>query len=78
MNRAADQTAKAAARLRTALDLQRTGIAMMKQSLRRRFPDDNEQEIGQRLTSWLRDRKGAELGDGVGRPVAWPRIVQCS
>lgn len=76
MNRAADQTAKAAARLRTALELQRTGIEMMRQSLRRRFPDESESQISLRLTSWLRTRTGAEFGDGVGHPVAWPRLAR--
>ncbi len=76
MNRAAEQTTKAAARLRTALELQRTGIAVMRQSLRRRFPDESESQIGQRLASWLRERAGAEFGDGVGHPVAWPRLAR--
>ena len=28
------------------------------------------------LTAWLRDRAGAEFGDGVGHPVAWPRLAR--
>lgn len=68
-----DRDAKAAARLRTALELQRTGIALFRQSLVRRFPNESEAEVRARLSRWLRERPGAELGDGEGRPVPWPR-----
>lgn len=73
MGRPDAQLAKCSARLKTALELQRAGVAMMRQSLARRYPDESEQEIGRRLTAWLQDRPGAEFGDGVGRPVTWPR-----
>ncbi len=73
MSRSSDSAAKAAARLRTALELQETGIALMRQSLARRFPQDSEAEVAARLAHWLRDRPGAQKGDGEGRPVAWPR-----
>ena len=67
------QATQSAVRLRTALELQRTGVAMMRQNLRRRFPNETEAEIQRRLSAWLQARPGAEFGDGVGRPVAWPR-----
>ena len=73
MNGRAQQTDSGAARLKTALELQRTGVAMMRQNLRRRFPHDTEAELHRRLGAWLQERPGAELGDGVGRPVTWPR-----
>jgi hypothetical protein len=64
---------RAAARLRTALELSRAGVALMRQNLRRQFPDASPAEIQARLNAWLRQRPGAEFGDGVGRPVPWPR-----
>jgi hypothetical protein len=63
----------AAARLRTALELQDLGIAMMTQRLRREHPGATDAEVRAWLRAWLDTRPGAELGDGVGRPAAWPR-----
>jgi Rv0078B-related antitoxin len=63
----------AARRFRTALDLFETGVGMMRQNLRRRFPEADEKEIASRLAQWLQTRPGAEHGDCVGRPVDWPR-----
>ncbi|HEV8581748.1 MAG TPA: hypothetical protein VGX68_21990 [Thermoanaerobaculia bacterium] len=63
----------AARRFRTALDLFEAGVEMMRQNLRRRYPDASEQEIKERLGQWLRERPGAEYGDCEGRPVPWPR-----
>ena len=60
-------------RLRSAFDLQRFGIAMMRQNLVRRHPAETEAEIDDRLRAWLRARPGAEHGDAVGRPGSWPR-----
>jgi hypothetical protein len=57
----------AAARLRLALDLFATGVALMRQNLRRRFPQASDAEIGRRLTAWLGERPGAEHGDAEGR-----------
>ncbi len=64
---------KAAVRLRMALDLFETGLEMMRQKLRRDHPDLADHEVEARLGSWLRERPGAEFGDAVGRPAAWPR-----
>jgi hypothetical protein len=60
-------------RLRLALDLFATGEAMMRQNLKRRFPQADEAEIEARLSAWLSERPGAEAGDSAGRPVPWPR-----
>jgi hypothetical protein len=62
-----------AGRLRLALDLFATGEAMMRQNLKRRFPQADEAEIEARLSAWLSERPGAEAGDSAGRPVPWPR-----
>jgi hypothetical protein len=63
----------ASARLRTAFDLFTSGERMMRQNLRRRHPDASAAEIEEMLWTWLMQRPGAEFGDGVGRPVTWPR-----
>ncbi len=62
-----------ARRLRVALELHDLGVSMMAQRLRREDPGADEAEIRERVTRWLHTRPGAELGDGVGRPVPWPR-----
>jgi hypothetical protein len=54
---------------RTALDLFAAGIDLMRQNLRRRYPDAGDEELGELLRVWLRDRPGAQFGDGYGRPV---------
>lgn len=63
----------AARRFRTAMELFEAGVSMMRQNLRRRFPDADEEEIKTRLRQWLQERPGAEYGDCDGRPVPWPR-----
>lgn len=55
-------------RMKMAFDLYETAEAIMRQNLRRRFPDAQEAEIERRLVAWLRRRPGAEHGDGAGRP----------
>ena len=55
-------------RMKMAFDLYETAEAIMRQNLRRRFPDASEAEIERRLVSWLHRRPGAEHGDGIGRP----------
>jgi Rv0078B-related antitoxin len=55
--------------LAVALDLCETGVVLMRQNLRRKFPDANDQEIDGRLQDWLRHRPGAELGDAPGRAL---------
>lgn len=71
MSESPDQ--RAAERLRLALDIFATGEALMRQKLQREHPGATDPEIEARLTAWLQERPGAEAGDAVGRPVAWPR-----
>lgn len=59
--------------LRLTFDLFETGVDLMRQNLRRRFPAEQEPEIEARVAAWLRERPGAELGDAEGEAVAWPR-----
>lgn len=47
-----------------ALDLHEVGVAIMRQNLRRRHPDEDEAQVEQRLHAWIRHRPGAEHGDG--------------
>lgn len=68
-----EASARAAERLRLALEMFGTGEAMMRQKLRRQHPDETDAEIEARLIAWLQERPGAEAGDAVGHPVAWPR-----
>jgi len=63
----------AARRFRTAMDLFEAGVSMMRQNLKRSFPEADEEEIKMRLRQWLQERPGAEYGDCEGRPVPWPR-----
>jgi hypothetical protein len=63
----------ASRRFRTALELFEAGVSMMRQNLRRQFPEADEKEIAARLAKWLQERPRAEFGDCDGRPVPWPR-----
>jgi hypothetical protein len=56
-----------AAKLRTALDMFGLGESIMRQNLRRKYPEASEAEIEDRLNAWLRERPGAEHGDAPGR-----------
>ena len=49
------------------------GCDLMRQNLRRAHPGADDGAIEELLRAWLRTRPGAEHGDGVGRPVPWPR-----
>jgi hypothetical protein len=60
-------------KLDLSLDMFAYGCDMMRQSLRRLHPGADDAAIGELLRAWLRDRPGAEHGDGVGRPGSWPR-----
>lgn len=59
--------------LRAAFDLFEAGVALMRQNLRRQYPDAADDDIERRLQTWLHHRPGAETGDAVGRSVD-PRI----
>jgi len=60
-----------AAKLRLALDLFDSGVAMMRETLRRRFPAASDQMVAEALAVWLRQRPGAEHGDTAGRLRDW-------
>jgi Rv0078B-related antitoxin len=64
------------AKLLAAFDLFEAGVDLMRQRLRRQYPDETDREIERRIGAWLRERPGAEHGDGVGRVVSWPRRSQ--
>ena len=68
-----DEPRELGQRLELAFDLYEAGEQIMRQNLKRRYPDAGREEIERRLAEWLRRRPGAEQGDGVGRPVVWPR-----
>jgi len=55
--------------LSVAFDLFETGVAMMRQNLRRQHPNATDVEIDRLLAAWLRHRPGAEAGDAIGRSV---------
>ena len=63
------------ARMRVAFDLSEAAEAMMRQNLRRRFPQESEPQIEQRVLAWLRSRPDAEVGD-CGGPVRVRRIFE--
>ena len=60
-------------KLAMSLDMFRYGCDLMREGLRRKHSGASDAEIEEMLVAWLRIRPGAENGDGVGRPVAWPR-----
>ena len=51
------------------LDLFDTGLALMRQNLRRSHAGASDEEIERLLHEWLLHRPGAESGDCPGRPV---------
>jgi hypothetical protein len=59
----------AAEAFRTTLELFETGVALMRQNLRRANPDAPEEVIEESLGAWLHERPGAEYGDCPGRLV---------
>lgn len=62
-----------AARLEMALEMFEDGVLIMRENIRRRYPDASSAEVEDRLATWLAERPGAELGDGDGVPGRWPR-----
>ncbi len=57
--------------LQLALDLFEAAEALMRQNLRREFPNASEEEIEGKLVKWLQDRPGAPHGDAPGKPRSW-------
>jgi hypothetical protein len=49
-------SSEVAARFRVALDLADTGIELMRQNLRRRHPEADDEKIARLLREWLRSR----------------------
>jgi hypothetical protein len=62
-------TSNAVRTFRLTLDLFDAGVQLMRQNLRRRNPEADDQTINRQLVSWLRERPGAEYGDSPGRPL---------
>lgn len=56
-------------KLRIALELFESGVAMMRETLRREHPTESEAQIEERLRQWIRHRPGAEDGDCVGKRI---------
>lgn len=69
---AGKETQAAAARLRQALEMHEFGLEMMRQNLRRRFPEESPEQIEARFLAWLEERPD-ELEWTHGRRVPWPR-----
>jgi len=61
-------------RMQVAFELYEAAQVIMRQNLRRRYPDLSPDEIEQRLIAWRHHRPGAEHGDGVGRPIPKEKI----
>lgn len=55
------------ARARATFELYEFAEKVMRQNLRRRFPEENDQEIERRLVSWLR-KEPRERWDGPEPP----------
>ncbi len=57
-----------ASRLRLSLQMMDAGIEMMRLTLARRFPQDDPEQIGERLRLWLEEQpRSAEFRDGMHR-----------
>lgn len=56
-------------KLDIALELFESGVAMMRETLKREHPTESEAQIEERLRQWIRHRPGAEDGDCVGRKI---------
>lgn len=69
----AGETERMDRKFRVVVDLFRTGVDMKYRQLRRLHPDATAAELRRLLRAWLHERPGAELGDGEGRPIPWPR-----
>jgi len=66
---------EAAARLQRAFELYEMAEDLMRQNLRRRFPEENEDQIEQRVLVWLHHRPGADIGD-AGGPIQVRRVFE--
>jgi hypothetical protein len=66
MSEADELAIRAARRLRTALALHETGVAMKRAQLRRQDQAASDAEISRRVSVWLRTRQDAPYGDAEG------------
>ncbi|MGH9318974.1 MAG: hypothetical protein ACRD21_24575 [Vicinamibacteria bacterium] len=66
---AAPSSLTPAEKLRVTLELFDAGVAMMRETLKRKHPTESEEQIEERLQGWVRHRPGAEDGDCIGRKV---------
>ncbi|MEW6279969.1 MAG: hypothetical protein AB1758_15170 [Candidatus Eremiobacterota bacterium] len=55
-------------KFRQAMEMVDSGHEMMRLNLKREYPDESEEQIEARLVAWIRQRPGAEFGDGEGVP----------
>ncbi len=62
-----------AERMRVALEMYEIGLNLMRQNLRRQFPQATPTEIEHHLLEWRLRRTDAPHGDAVGRVVSFPR-----
>jgi hypothetical protein len=60
-------------RLRATFELIDFAERMLRQRIRREFPEITDQALEERVSAWYERRPGAEFGDGEGISVAWPR-----
>jgi hypothetical protein len=67
--RPSDESSSSARRLEAALELFDSGVDLMRQNLRRRYPSDSAEEVERRLSGWLSERPGALHGDSSGVPI---------
>jgi len=56
-------------KLQIALELFESVVAMMRETLKRRHPNESDAQIEERLRQWIRHRPGAEDGDCAGRKI---------
>jgi hypothetical protein len=49
-----------------ACDLHDTGVALMRQNLRRQYPEETDEQIGRRLRAWLHREGQPGPGDVPG------------
>ena len=64
-----------AEKLRLSLQMFEYGCQLMRENLRRRFPELDTEALEQALQAWLRDRPETASCEGPLRPGTWPRGV---
>jgi hypothetical protein len=60
-------------RFELALELCELAESMLREKLRRANPAISVAELEAKVDAWFMQRPGAELGDGEGHQVPWPR-----